>query len=95
MDSNVHQTAIAETTVRTPDCLASTSAPGLTVPAPALGVAMPAAPVRARATYAAGSAVRCGAPTTTTTDQGVLVLRDWDADRKFSTRLGPPASPPV
>lgn len=91
MDSNLHRTAIAETTARTLGCLASSSAPRL-IAFPASSVAAMPAPVRVRAGYAAGSAVRNEA---LTTDQGVLVLVDWEADRKFSTRLGPPASPPV
>jgi hypothetical protein len=31
----------------------------------------------------------------TTINQDVLVVRDWDADHKFSTRWGSTASPPV
>jgi hypothetical protein len=64
------------------------------------GPAMRPAPVRIPASaddsvvYAVGTPVGLGT-LATTIDQDVLVLRDWDADHKFSTRLGPTASPPV
>jgi hypothetical protein len=44
--------------------------------------------------YAVGTPIGL-ATLASTIDQDALVVCDWDADHKFSTRSGPTASPPV